>query len=154
MWPGTRTLLFSEPGTYREPWEGETRAVCQCITGPKDSGVRRKGALRPAPHYHSCQTRDERPHSAMKVLLKDGFSSLNVACTAQLSSCFLRATVALYLSSRGLCCRYIAIFHQSKLSLARPGGSWGHGLLAPRAAESSGLLCVCSFEGAPTACGM
>lgn len=29
--------------------------LCQCTRDLKDLGVRRKGALRPAPHYCSCQ---------------------------------------------------------------------------------------------------
>lgn len=89
-----------------------------------------------------------------------GFSSLMVANTIQLSLCFLGATVAFCLSSHGLCCCRIAISHQSNLHrqglslLLRAGGSWDQGLRSPSAAESGGLLCSCSIEGAPTACGM
>lgn len=119
MWPCTRTLLFWELSAEK-PWEAETGAVCQCSRDLKDLGVRRKGALRPAPHYRSCQppSTDIRGPTVRGVLLGAGFSSLEVVNTAQLSLCSFRATVAFFLSSRRLCCCYIAIFPQSKCSLA------------------------------------
>lgn len=143
-----------ESKAHREPWEGETGAMCQCSRDLKDLGVRRKGAPRPpAPRYCSCQP----PSTDMRgPTMAQGFNLELVSAAWRwlilysyhsapwepqlLFPCHHTVSVAATLQF---------LPNQSSpwqgLSLVlRPGGSWGRGSVTLRAASSGGLLCLCS----------
>lgn len=135
----------------------------QCTRDLKDLGVRRKGALRPAPHYRSCQPSStdmrgptvawgfylELVSAAWRWLILYSYHSAPWE-TQLLFPCHHADSVAAALQLLP----NESSLRQGLSLVLRPGGSWGWGSVAPRAAGSRGLLCLCSVWRCSPHCGM